>query len=385
MLGGFDGYDENDDPIQFGVAGYQEDSDGLTYMRGPCLGIVLSVHYADESDNLLYTMLQGDDTQAKQASHVEATVLIIYGAVTMYIQLDHVAILQGKCGYRGPSAGEPADWSEDIPTGCTDSELEEFYAKGLVNGVEGLSGDWVVVDFIGGVLQTPVIINWFPNPKNKKDAATKEVGRRFLLRRNNSEIQINKNGDLHITHRVGQYIQMRGETITIKHRSGQIFHMDEAGDIRLQDKNGNQIASMEKGWVISSGDCAIQLEDGNIDVYAVGTAGKMRVVGKKIDLLAQSIYASGGGGSALAGGGIKSVVTETQIPVFRSDINTMDSLISALNIFSTALKSATDQKVTAAAGTLDIALASLTVTAAANNVAANNAEQNMLTKVFKGE
>lgn len=382
----FDDFDEDVDPEQYGLGGFDEDSDGLTYMRGPCLGIVLSVHYANDSDNLLYRFLSDDEQdQDNQASYIEASVVLLYGGVDMYIELDHVAILQGKCGSRGLTEGEPADWTEDIPNGCTANELDDFYANGAAGGIESLSGDWVVVDFIGGLLQTPVITDWFPSPKNMRDAATKEVGRRFLIRRNNSEIQIDKNGDFSFTHRVGQYIQMRGETITIKHRKGQIIHLDENGEVKIQDGFGNQIKSGELGWLLNSEGCAVELLDGNINVYSLGAEGKMNLIGKKVNIIGNTVYASGGGQSAAIGGGIKSVVTETLIPTFQEDVNQMSALVTILGTMAKSLATSVDPVTKAAAVALTTALVDFTKTRVTTVAAANNANSNMITKVFKGE
>lgn len=256
----YNGFDHNDNPFQFGVHGWEVESDGLTRMNGPALGIVLSVQAADSEDNLLYRMLQSEDASSSKGSQLEASILLIYDGKEIFQEIDHVLILQGKCSQYGPGEREPSDWTEDVPNGCKDDELKEFYGDGGRTAVQNLSGDWVIVDFLGGILQLPMVTHWFPNPNNNRDAATKDLGKRFVLRRNNSEISISKDGDFHITHRDGQYIQMKNKKITIKHREGQIIHLDEDGKVFIASKEGNNIVVDEDGVSLVAGTASSSLD-----------------------------------------------------------------------------------------------------------------------------
>lgn len=256
----YDGFDHNDDPYQFGIHGHEMDSSGVSPGNGPSLGIVLSVQAADSTENLLYRLLQSDRQGSSKCSHLEANVLLLYNGGEMYTELNHVIILQGKCSQYGPSGKEPSDWTEDVPNGCKDSELKAFYGDGGRTNIQNLSGDWVIVNFLGGLLQLPMITQWFPNPNNNRDAATKDLGKRFILRRNNTEICIADKGDFHITHRDGQYIQMKDNKITIKHRQGQMIHLDQDGKVFITDKTGNNVIIDEDGVSLVAGDAASSLD-----------------------------------------------------------------------------------------------------------------------------
>lgn len=328
----FDGYDENEDPVQHGVVGYQQASDGVTHVNGLCLGIVLSVNYSDSNENLYYKFLNGDDTNDLKGPYLEASVLVFYAGDEVYSELDNVPIAQGKSSSYGPSSQEPADWSEDVPNGCTASELEAFFGDSGASGLETLSGDRVIIGFLGGVFQTPIILNWFPSPNNKSDAARKEDGKRYLLRRNNSEFQIDQNGDLHLTHRVGQYLQMKGESITLKHRQGQIVHLDEDGSVEVKDKSGNSILSDEKGWVVNSGGSRIEIRDGRVMIVA--QSGSVDVISDKVNLIGNNVRAHGGGVplsiGGVSAGGIRSLCNDELASDFALFASSVSELLLAL-------------------------------------------------------
>lgn len=388
-------YDDNDDPLQFGLDGFMEDTEGVTRFPGPALGICLSVNASDESNNLLYRLLTGTEGEtAKKGSIIEASVLLVFNGVELNTVLDHVVVLQGKCSVQGPGEDEPSDWTEDLPNGCSENELVEFYGT-TFDDISRLTGDWVVVDFLGGLLQCPVITNWFPSPRNRKDAATTTDGRRYLFRRNNSEIAVDKNGDMHITHRAGQYIMFHGKRVVIKNREGGMMYLDENGRVVLQDKNGNMIASDQDGWTISGDSAAVTVKNGNVSIYAVGSGsgqGNLKMVANKADIIASDIWLTGGGQSTAIGGGIKGLVHESILPDYSNLVNSVNTINDTMISFFTKLDTlATPSgspfnplKVTTADALLSLStLKALTITGLVINAA--SAAKNFLTKIVKGE
>lgn len=276
-------FDEDDNPIQFGVHGYQDESDGFTEMLGPCVGIVLSVQYADSPDNQWAQFLNpdtianlkvgSDDSSkvGKKASYLEATVLLIYNGSDMSIILPHCVITQGKCSSVAGVKGEfYSDWTEDVPNGCSKDELEQFYETGVATDIGSLTGDWVIVDFIGGMLQLPMITRWFPSPYNKRDAAVEEDGKYWRIRRNGTELRIDKNGDFYIAHRQGQFLQFNGKTIMIKHIEGPTFFMREDGSVSLIDKSGNTVVMDDRGIGIKSKSTDLWITNDGIRVSSIG-------------------------------------------------------------------------------------------------------------------
>ena len=183
----YDGFDSNGDPLQHGAVGYTLESKGFTQVNGFCVGIVLRVHYSDSSDSLLVQELRGDSVDTVRGFFLEADVLLVFNGTQMYVQCPHVVIVPpGKTSNQGPGEDEPADFTEDVPNGCSDKELESFYGGDGRTGIDNLSGDWCLVGFLGGLFQSPVMISWFPNPNNRRDTAQKSDGKRFILRRRNS-------------------------------------------------------------------------------------------------------------------------------------------------------------------------------------------------------
>jgi hypothetical protein len=237
-------------------------------------------------------MLQADNPSSSQGSYLEASVLLMYNGKGLFQELNHVVVLQEKSSQYGPGAKEPSDWTEDVPNGCKAEELKAFYGDGGRTNIQNLSGDWVVVDFLGGLLQLPMIVKWFPNPNNNRDAATQKLGKRFVLRRNNSEIGISNAGDFHITHRDGQYFQMKNRMITIKHRMGQMIHLDADGKIFLTDKTGNHILIDETGIAINNGTAEINVEENYARVLVKD--GDADIMANTVNLVASAINAGSG-------------------------------------------------------------------------------------------
>lgn len=334
-------FDDHGDPLEHGAIGWAAESDGIRYMPGCAVGIVLSVGHADSEDNLMYRLLAGDDptTQSSevQGAHLQAKVLLINNGGQCSIELAHCVILPfGKSSAVGPSANEPADFSEDVPNGCTPEELELF-SRGEAK-VSSLSGDWVLLNFIGGQLEQAVISGWFPNPRNKTDAAKKEDGRRFRLRRSNSELQIDKNGDLHLTHRVGQYLMMKGEAITLKHRHGQTIHLDDEGALMMLDGYGNQLLMDDDGLSYNNGTALFNVH--NKGVRVTSPQGDMNCIVSNFNVLASSITLS-------ASLGAKALLHEDLLP----QITNMVAAMTAINTNLIALTAALDALAAGVVGT----------------------------------
>jgi len=286
--------DPNDDPVQYGLLGYQLDSDGVTSVSGSYLGVVLSVHPADSENNEWFKFLQGDISDVTKASYLEATVFLFFGTQETSIILPHCIIPQGKCSRGSSVSSVRADWTEDVPNGCTPEELDSFYDSSRPTQLERLSGDWVIVDFVGGLLQMSYISRWFPNPFNKEDAATQEDGARFLMRRNGTETKIDKNGDLFVSTRSGNYITSEGETFTIKNSKGQIFRMDSDGNSVLLDAFGNILLMDEDGISYSNGDTSLELKGPDLRVNS--PSGNTTIVADHVNMFGNAITATGGGG-----------------------------------------------------------------------------------------
>jgi hypothetical protein len=286
--------DDNDDPIQHGIGGYHDDSDGITYMDGPYIGIVLSTHYADSNDNLWCQLLGTDENKGVRSPVLEAEVYLFYGGQPVSIRVPNCAIMQSKCSSYSQASGAAPDWSEDVPNGSDPTEVQNFFDPYMSTDISTLSGDWVVVNFLGGVLDLAYVERWFPNPSNKSDSAVREDGARFLMRRNGSELKVDKNGDVFISSRGGSYFSFDGETTTLKNSKGQIVHMDESGDISVSDGHGNLISMRDEGISYSNGYTYLNINGNDVDLYAPN--GGINIMSDQLNMLANDISATGGAG-----------------------------------------------------------------------------------------
>jgi len=370
--------DGNGDPLQYGVHGWQEFSQGTTPVGGLALGVVLSVQPADSESNEAYAMLSEDGAiDSTKSSYIECSCLVTFMAGACSFELPHCLVLQGKSSMLGPTKDEGADFTEDIPNGCTPEEISSFWADGETAGFENLSGDRVVIGFIGGLLQMPIIIGWLPNPGNKKDAGTKADGKRFRLRRNNSELTIDGNGNISLTHRVGQYIQFKEEKITVKHRHGQTIHLDENGSVFVADKEGRNVTIDSNGISMVTKNSAIQLTDDNINITTKGT---LTMTADKISLAGGTLSTGSGAtsGVPIAKGDLYYLVKAISQPLL-SVLEVLTSLKNPLNVPKELIAAST--KLTSAA----VELAKLTTVVPPNTQAPIDKSSNYVTSMLRGE
>ena len=374
-------YDQDGDPTQFGVVGWQSESTGIHRMAGACVGIVLSVQHADDEENLLFQHIRGDAAQTSQGSYLEATILLIWGHGPMFNIIDNVVVTQSKTSAQGPTNDEPFDFSEEVPNGCTAKVLDSFYANYGESGYEDLDGDYVLIDFLGGMWDLPYLAKWWPHPKNKRDASTKAQGKRTVYRRHGTGIEIDKNGDAAFIHRVGQYFQLKGETISLKHIKGQLIHLDAEGRINIVEKSGNSVIVDDTGIAINNGNSLFEMKGEDVRIQA--PTGSLSVLADGVDILAAEV-------AITAGGTPKALCNEDLLLQIQTLNNNLESLARSLTVFAEA-------QVTASAGpsapqipafkalgvaTTALSLAIAPVTAA---LAADQATGTLRTKVLSAE
>lgn len=158
------------------------------------LGVVLEVFAPDEDKTR--SAQQRDD---RRGYVPECTVLIMDDGNSAYLVLENVLITPDA-----PSGLD--DYCERLPRG----------SSALVSGADldstlkqtdpyDLDGDWCVVGFIGGRLEAPFILRWWPNSNNSFDPATSGHGqddltlvqkRRYFRRTNGVETVITSKGDI---------------------------------------------------------------------------------------------------------------------------------------------------------------------------------------------
>lgn len=324
------GFDQDDDPYQSGLQMFG--NYGISMKPGPVLGVVLSVHAADSEQNLLLRSVRGSSDTSKKAAYAEADVLVLQSHYEENFILPHCLIAQMKSSRLGPAEDEPADYSEDLPNGCTAAELDALYD--VSNSAQSfsaadLSGDWVYVDFLGGVLQMPVIRGWFSNPFNLSDAATSQEKKRFKFRRNNSGYTVEPNGDFHWYHRAGQYIQFKNKGITIKQVGGSVIHMAENGSVSIVGQDGKSILMDEDGIYATTASSSLELKSsGGANIFCGAGDINLSTSGQ-VNLIGQKVVATDGksGGSSLA--------KASTFGAAKVAIDTVKTLLDALEAIAT--------------------------------------------------
>ncbi len=129
------------------------------------VGVVLEVQQADNILNRS-SWQRGD----RRGVRHEATVLVIDDGTGAYTLLRNVAILPW-----GPSGID--SYTESLPRPVTGTVTDAEYNTQLHQiDVQSLDGDYCLVGFIGGRMSNPVMLSWFPHPRNTVDPATSGHG-----------------------------------------------------------------------------------------------------------------------------------------------------------------------------------------------------------------
>jgi len=161
------------------------------------LGVILDVFPSDSDKNR-----SGYQTTDRRGYRHECTVLITDDGQNGYLTLENVAIT--------PDAPIGLDdYAEKIPKGSSilfDGEDYDATLKQI--DPYDLDGDWCVVGFLGGRIDSPFIVRWWPHARNSFDPATSGVAGdetalvqlgRYFRRVNGVETVINPRGDIIIS------------------------------------------------------------------------------------------------------------------------------------------------------------------------------------------
>lgn len=161
------------------------------------LGIILDVYVSDFDDNR-----SAQQNQDRKGHRHECTILVTDDGNSGNLTLENVVI------------------TPDVPVGLND--YCEKLPQGSSNQIDGadynvnldqvdpydLDGDWCVVGFIGGRIDSPFIVSWWPHARNVYDPATSGNGYdgealvqsgRYFRRTNGVETIINSKGDIIIS------------------------------------------------------------------------------------------------------------------------------------------------------------------------------------------
>lgn len=213
------------------------------------LGIILSVNPADNEANR--SSYQSEDRRGYMHT---CTVLVVEDGRSSHFTLGNVIITpDSRTGLD--------DYYERLPNGCS-SQITGQPWNNEINNIDPykLDGDWCVVGFLGGSLDTPYILRWWPHPGNRFDPATSEQSNpndtrrqpylkqdgRFFHRINGVEFVVSKQGHVYLsTYRANSSLVFGTPLTPQEGRFPRTVNADEGGSFKAWIKPSQ---SFELDW-----------------------------------------------------------------------------------------------------------------------------------------
>lgn len=133
-----------------------------TELTKPMVGVILSVNPSDDPDNLTAAV----EVSNQKGWRHECRVLIMDANAEPNLYLENVVI---------PPEGHSGvdNYEEDLPRGVIRSldgkTLSEHFKD---HDITRLDAEWCVINFVGGSVDRPFIMNWWHHPLNKHDPSS---------------------------------------------------------------------------------------------------------------------------------------------------------------------------------------------------------------------
>lgn len=214
--------------------GFKSPTRGIFY---PVLGVVTNVYYADNTeknvsanpaalqlrviDRSIISSEVSAETPVKGA-RVECDIMVLVDAKQTNYVLKNVPVQQRKTGLN--------DFSEEFPKPPTN--LDQYVARKITLGE--LDGDWVLVQFIGGRIDLPIVTGWYPHNSNNQDAAEESFGQRVFKRIQGTTEEYTQHGDYILD------TTQAGTTVDPKTRE-RSEPTDEGGDVTINIKKSRTV------------------------------------------------------------------------------------------------------------------------------------------------
>ena len=153
----------------------------------PIIGIISAVYFSDEKNNnssVYWSSCQRD----LPGSRIECDVHIIRDRrdQRQKIPLKRVPVMSPHTGMD--------DYEEIHPTPATN--IQDFLDQKIP--AAEVDGDWVVVQFLGGRIDHPIITGFYPHPGNRQDAAIKTDGRKKGWRHRGTKFKVDNLGNIEL-------------------------------------------------------------------------------------------------------------------------------------------------------------------------------------------
>jgi len=223
-------------PVQQSMTVRPEDYVGLNLTR-MMLGIVLDVYPADDERNR--SSFQREDRRGYLHT---CTVLVVQDGRGTYFPLENVVIPPDA-----PSGLD--DYYERLPRGCTGLVTGENWNNQLnhINPYD-LDGDWCVVGFLGGSVDQPFVVRWWPHARNCFDPATSgttnpnapgqgktlDQSGRYFHRINGVEFVVTKLGHVYVsTYRANSNLRFGNDLAPVEGRFPRTLQDSDGGSFKL--------------------------------------------------------------------------------------------------------------------------------------------------------
>jgi|688.fasta_scaffold02732_26 hypothetical protein len=213
------------------------------------LGVVLAVNPSDTNVN------RSAFQRADRRGYLHTcSVLVVEDGRSSYLVLDNVIITPDMhCGID--------DYHENLPRGCSSVVTGQNW-NNQINNINpyDLDGDWCIVGFLGGSLDNPFVVRWWPHPKNPYDAATSgnanpsdttapsylsQEGRSFH-RVNGVEFVVTKTGNVYLsTYLANSSLSFGTPLSPVDGRFPRSLNNDEGGSIKTWIKPSQ---TLELDW-----------------------------------------------------------------------------------------------------------------------------------------
>jgi hypothetical protein len=210
----------------------------------PMVGVILSVQPSDAQGNYL-----SESNINSRGSRNVCTVLAASGYEQPNLLLTNVVI--------PPASHSGIDnYEENLPRGLTgmiDPEKVrdlDLYATEL----DQVDAEWCIVGFVGGRLENPFVMNWWPHPSDNIHPATTGRGYKdkaltqYDLQKNRSRWVRQKNGSLLLLNREGSvYLDtmQAGRRVDMKDGTFNTSQVEKGGHVQLDVKSA---AQLEINW-----------------------------------------------------------------------------------------------------------------------------------------
>lgn len=208
----------------------------------PMLGIILDILPADRDTNRT-----ADQSSERRGFIHECTVLVIDDSTPAYMVLEHVLVTPDS-----PSGID--DFEERLPRPTSQLVTGQDYDATLA-GIDphDLDGDRCVIGFLGGKIDAPFILRWWPHSRNSLDVATSGGGingdtlqqlRRYFRRINGVETVITPEGNIIVSTTLANST-MKPSEAPQEGRIARETDSETGGSVRVNIKPSQ---SMELSW-----------------------------------------------------------------------------------------------------------------------------------------